>query len=231
MESEISVQRRTMRMRAPFRLRTAILAGSAAVTTLAAAGCAPDHSRGMLERISGVSVGAKPVRPGVELGLFYVVLHNTSTSTIRIQSVGLRGPGIGDVVKVVEVKIVADRIGHRAVSTGGLPLGLYTEDPPVFDAGGHCRMARLLPVRGYQMTPGSLARIWIVVRAVHPGRWAIPAHVISYAAHGVTYRQSLGLRAWGSVTSDARYIPVDPGEARCVRRTGTRLLAGHHLIG
>lgn len=202
----------------------------AGVVALAAAGCSADHAGSMLERISGISVGAKPIRPGVELGMLYVNLRNTSTSTLRIKSIGLRGPGIGRVVKVVEVKLVTDRVGYRDASTGGTPSGLYTEDPPVFFFGdNHCNIRQLLPVNGYRMTPGSMARIWIVIRAVHPGRWAIPAHVIYYTAGGVTFRQSLGLRASGSVADDAKYIPVDPGEAKCVRLTGARLLAGHHL--
>jgi len=199
-------------------LTAALLAAFAGMATLAASGCAA-HSGGLLEKISGVWIGAKPVRPGVELGMLYVPLHNTSKSTLTIQSIEFHGPGIGRVVKVVEVKI----------ERGGAPSSLYTVDPPAIGGGRDCSIGRLLPVRGYRLTPGSYAFIWIVVRAVRPGRWAIPAHVITYTAGGLTYQQSLGLRATGSVATDAKYIPVDPSEAGCVGVKGVELLAGYHL--
>ena len=201
------------------RLTAALLAAFAGMASLAAFGCAANQSGGLLEKISGVWIGAKPVRPGVELGMLYVPLHNTSKSTLTIQSIELHGPGIGRVVKVVEVKI----------ERGGAPSSLYTVDPPAIGGGRHCSIDRLLPVRGYRLTPGSYAFIWIVVRAVRPGRWAIPAHVITYTAGGLTYQQSLGLRATGSVATDAKYIPVDPSEASCVGVKGVKLLAGYHL--
>jgi hypothetical protein len=224
--------RRAQQIRALRGLRAIILTSVAAAMGFASAGCAADHEGRVLERVTGVWVGAKPVRPGVELGMFYVPLRNVSKATLTIQSIGLGGPGIGRVAKVVEVKIATDRVGYRNTpSDRGTPSGLFDEDPPVMRGGNKCYTDRLEPVHGYRMTPGSMARIWFVVRALRPGRWTIPAHVIRYTTDGVMLRQSLWYRVSGSVASNARYIPVDAYDAKCIGPTGSRLLAGHHLPG
>src|SRR5258708_13033891 len=44
------------------------------------------------------------------------------------------------------------------------------------------------------MTPGSQAWVWIVLRAVRPGRWAIPYHVVNYSADGVQYSERIPRR-------------------------------------
>jgi hypothetical protein len=79
------------------------------------------------------------------------------------------------------------------------------------------------------MTPGSMARVWIVVRALRPGRWTIPANVIRYIADGVRFQQSITYREYGSVATDAEHFAMDVSEAKCVYPMGARLLAGHHL--
>jgi hypothetical protein len=230
-ERVLQMLRCIQRIRALPGLRAAAFAGVAAATALASAGCAANHTGRLLGR-GGISVGAAPVRPGVELGWYYVFLHNTSKSTLTIQSIELRGPGVGRVVSLTEVQIAPLRIGyHRAAGKGGAPGGFYDEDPPVVHGASACSAPQLEPARGFRMTPGSMARIWLVVRALRPGRWAIPAHVIRYSADGVMYRQSLAYRFSGSVASDARYIPLDAYDAKCIGPMGARLLAGHHLPG
>src|SRR5215813_5538638 len=118
LETVTSMLRRMQRLAGFPPLRATLLLSLTGVTALVAVGCASDHAGSMLERIGGVSVGARPIRPGVEIGMLYVNLRNTSKATLTIRSIGLRGPGTGLVVKVVEVKIVTDRVGYRATGTG-----------------------------------------------------------------------------------------------------------------
>ncbi|HXP21943.1 MAG TPA: hypothetical protein VN840_20040 [Streptosporangiaceae bacterium] len=174
------------------------------------------------------SIGAKAIRPGFEIGLLYYDLENTSTSTIVIDSVGIAGPGIGTVVRPVQVRMAPLRFGwHHYVSTS-VALSLYTTDPPVNFEGKGCRKQGLVPLKGFQMTPGSEARIWVVLRAMRPGRWVIPSHVIYYTQDGAEYRQVEPLRAYGLVADQAAYIPPYYAEAECVHPEGAAFLRGYH---
>jgi len=205
-----------------------LAAGVVGVTIFAAAGCDKSFSGHMFAR-AGAAFGSKVVRPGVELGFYYLFLQNTSKSTLRIQSIGLSGPGIGSVAKVTEVRIAPLRIGYHMDAKDGVSGGIYVVDPPAYGVHSPCHFAPLRPVQGFKMTPGSMARVWILVRALRPGRWAIPANVVRYTAEGIAYRQAMQFREHGSVATDAPNLPVNVNEARCVRGMDARLLAGHHL--
>jgi len=210
--------------------------GRAGLTSCAAAligatilsGCIAAAQAGTaIQEPYATSIGAKPIRPGTELGWLYLYLDNTSKSALVITAVGVRGPGVGTVVRPVEVKVAPLRSGfHHYYILNGTPGGQYMTDPPVNIGGKGCHKQALFPVRGYRMTPGSQVRIYIVLRALRPGRYAVPFQVIDYTQHRVRYRQSMPVRFWGSVADNARRIPMDPAEAVCVRPTGARVLTG-----
>jgi hypothetical protein len=58
------------------------------------------------------------------------------------------------------------------------------------------------------------------------GKYKIPAHVVTYTAKGVLYRQRLTLSAYGSVADKVPRDMLAPGEARCIGATGTTILSG-----
>jgi hypothetical protein len=106
------------------------------------------------------SIGAKAIRPGVEIGLLYYDFENTSHSTVVVESVGITGPGIGTVVRPVQIRMAPLRYGWHRYERNSTALALYTTDPPVMFEGTHCRLQALVPVRGFRMTLGSEARVW-----------------------------------------------------------------------
>lgn len=218
-------------MQVPRRILRWLQVGTA---LLAVPACAGPSSRPMvaghaLQRTDRTTIGAKPIRPGTELGMLYVYLANMSKSTVVIRGIRIAGPGIGTVAKVARIAIAPLRFGYHTYELHSSPGGLYDEEPPVFFAGNKCRRQALFNVRGYQMTPGSQARIWLVIRATHPGKWIIPEHTVVYSVRGRLYKQRIPDRAWGTVRDSARYIAVDWGEQKCIRPTGARLLRGYHL--
>ena len=169
------------------------------------------------------------MRPGTEIGLLYVFLQNNSNSTIVLSSVGIRGPGIGSVVRLVQVDIAPLRSGRHRFLPNSVPSSEYQTNPPVFWDGHHCRKQALFPVKRFRMTPGSNAWLWVVLRAIKPGRWKIPFHTIHYTMNGTAYRQDIPVSDYGSVSKDAAYIPPYYLMARCVGlQTGARFLPGFH---
>ena len=120
------------------------------------------------------------------------------------------------------------RFGWHHYQSDSTPLALYTTDPPVFFEGNQCRKQMLIRLRGFRMTPGSEARVWIVLRALRPGRWLIPYYVIYYTQDHVRYRQIEPLRAYGSVSKIATYIPPYWAMAQCVGPEHVEYLSGYH---
>lgn len=173
------------------------------------------------------SIGAKAIRPGFEIGLLYYDFENTSSSALVVDSVGISGPGIGTVMRPVEIKIAPLRYGYHDYEPHSIAASLYTTNPPVLME-RNCRRQALFPVNGFRMTPGTDVRVWLVLRAERPGRWVIPQHVIYYTQDGTRYRQAEPLRAYGLVTANAVYIPPEWDEADCVRAERTRFLPGYH---
>jgi hypothetical protein len=173
------------------------------------------------------SIGAKAIRPGFEIGLLYFDINNTSTSTAVINSVAIPGPGIGTVVRPVQIRLAPLQAGPNDYETNSVAGALYTTNPPVLFEGHACRKQALAPVRGFRMRPGSVARIWIVLRAIRPGKWSISSHVISYTVGKARYRQVEPVRAYGSVADHAAYIPPDSEMAECVGPEGAAFLPGY----
>jgi hypothetical protein len=225
-------------LRRALHLPPAALLGAMAVS---AAGCAGTAAHGSVKvgaaigQDYGTKIGFLPIRPGVALGWDYVFLENSSKATLTLSSVGISGPGIGTVVRAVQVKVAPLRSGyHHDLGATATPGGTYETQPPVFGGpiGHHktvCWKQTLVPVPGYRMTPGSDARIYIVLQALRPGKYILPSEIIYYTQRGVRYQQVFPIQFEGSVADHAPSLSVDAGQLHCLRRTGARLLSGWHL--
>jgi hypothetical protein len=203
------------------RFQTALLASL--LMLIAGCGGSTGPVKSPFAYVYGTAAGVKALRPGMEVGFLYGDMKNTSRSALTIQSVALRGPGVGSVVRLAEVKIAPLVDGPDAA-----PGSLYVTDPPVVWAGNACHKQVLDPVPGYRMAPGAQARIYVVFRALRPGTWAVPRQVVTYSQDGAAQQHSFPLSYRGSVQEHAPYIPPDPDEARCVKPTGSSYLPGYH---
>jgi hypothetical protein len=206
------------------RITTMVSATLLAAVAIAASGCdgSPPKS---FAYVYGTGVGPNPLRAGWEYGYLYGDMNNVSHSVLTIDAVSLRGPGIGRVVDLSHVQIAPLIAGVQAT-----PGGLYQTQPPVTMLAS-CHKQVLRPVRGYRMRPGAQARLWIVVRALRPGRWNIPRQVVTYTMNGSTYQHVFPLRYWGTVSLHARVYRVtatNPDEVQCVKPTGAVYLAHYH---
>jgi hypothetical protein len=152
----------------------------AAVLLCAAMGCTTSAPPTGTALVSGAttSYGLAPLKPGTQLGLLDVDLVNRSHSSIRLESISGVGRGLGTVIRVVEVKIApAHGNGSKDV-----PGGAYETDPPVFWVRkGTCLKQALVPIHGFRLAAGGLARVWIVVQAARPGRFAVTGHIARYS--------------------------------------------------
>src|SRR5215467_12163525 len=197
----------------PARVRSVM----AALLVCAAASCGTSSPAGGTALVPGYRTisGLAPLRPGTQLGLLVVYLQNRSRSPITINSVRGLGRGLG-----ADSKAVPD----------GVPGGAYQTDPPVFWTGpGACNEERLVRLRGFRLAAGGLARVWIVVQAARPGRFAISGHLVRYTRGGTAYQQLIPEGYRGSVSRTARFIPIDWSEARCLKITKTRVLPGQRV--
>ena len=172
------------------------------------------------------SYGLAPLKPGTQLGLLDVDLVNRSKSPVTLESISGIGRRLGTVIRVVEVKIApAHGNGSKDV-----PGGAYETDPPVFWAGkGTCLKQTMVPLRGFRLAPGGLARVWIVVQGARPGRFAVTGHIVRYAQGGTLYRELIPTGYTGSVSRTAKFNPIYWAHARCLENMKPRLLHGQYV--
>jgi hypothetical protein len=166
-------------------------------------------------------------RPGWEFGYLFGLIKNRSHTTLTIDSVSLRGPGVGIVITLPDVRI-APVGGALSIAQSN-----YVTDPPITSTGPRgCYKQALKPVAGYRLRPGAGMRIWVVVRARKPGRWNIPRQVITYTDNGGTYQHANPVRYWGTVKTAAPVsgvvVPGDYQPAACVKAEGSRYLHYYH---
>jgi hypothetical protein len=204
----------------------------AALLFCAAAGCAASPAPAGTALVPGYRTmsGLAPLKPGTQLGLLDVYLQNRSRLPITIDSVTGVGRGLGTVVKVAEVKIAPARRADGQAIADGVGGGAYATDPPVMWTGpGKCDEGVLVDLHGFRLPARSLARVWIVVQAARPGRFAITGHLVRYTQQGRLYRQLIPEGYRGTVSRTAPFIPIDWSEARCLKTTEPRVLPGQHV--
>jgi hypothetical protein len=173
------------------------------------------------------AIGAKPIRPGAEIGMLYVYVENRSSTPIVLDSVSIAGPGIGTVVREVQINfgpLYPSKV--EATRADWAPSSLYGSDPPVIDIAQGCHSQLLRTLHGHKLAPHNAGWIWIVIRAVTPGKYKIPAHVIYYTQNGTTYRQSQPIDAYGSVAATAPPNMQPWATQVCMRPTGAKILPG-----
>src|ERR1044071_7126146 len=152
------------RWRYPFWTASAALA-VAVLTVLGGCGHQGTPMGTALGHVFNTQVGGATLRIGVRLGYLFANLKNVSDTPVVIDSIGIPGPGIGTVVKPVEMKIAPLTAGLASVGGGG-----YETDPPVSAFGSVCHVQALQPVAGYRIAPGDQVRIWVVFRALNAGK-------------------------------------------------------------
>lgn len=205
-------------MAAVKRIATVMLAAATAV------GCAQQGQQqqpppgNAFHVIYSTSVGIAAFRPGDEVGALMVDLHNVSTATVTITSVSLPGPGVGTVVRIEGIWMAPLPSGS---GVNAVPASVYQTDPPVMLIGKSCHKQVLVPVSGFRMPPGAQARVYFILRDLRPGNYKIPNHIIYYSEDDVRYQQVMSWTVYGSVTRDAKRVPLYWAESACVQRTGT----------
>ena len=199
--------------------------------TLAAAACTSSgtdsgSANGIaLVRGFGGYLGLAPLKPDAELGLLIVGLTNRSRSPIAISSVTLVGQGVGTVIKALEIKIAPATTGNNSA-----PGGAYEVSPPAayWGATGSCTRQPLVPLRGFRLAPRALARVWVVIQAARPGQFHVRAHLVRYRQHGISYQQLIPTGYKGSVSTNARFIPIDKQQARCMKERARATADSRH---
>jgi hypothetical protein len=213
-------------------LRGAAVAGLTAGVMLAAAACtavaAPARTATGAALVRGYSTtfGLAPIRPGTQLGLLYADVSNRSRSPITLTSVTLVGRGVGTVIKIVEIKIAPLETGNKAV-----PGGAYEVYPPTayWPPAASCGKQPLVPLPGFRLAPGTLARVWFRIQGAAPGPFLVAGDLVRYQQHGAGYRQLIPTGYKGSVSRTAPFIPIDKEQARCINSENARPLRGHYL--
>ena len=167
---------------------------------------------------SASKLGPVPMRPGFELGFLYVTIQNSSNEPIVIRSVIIRGPGIRNAVRPARIRMAPLRAGyHHNYIMNATVGGTFMTYPPVFTESHGCHKQALHEVNGFRMSPGSIARIFVVLRAIRTGKFAIPYHVVLYDMNGTEYRQDIPTKITGFVSKTARVLPVPDQQANCVK--------------
>ncbi len=204
--------------------------GLAACIMLAAAACTrsathTDTGTALVQGY-GTFLGLGPLKPGAELGLLLAGLKNKSRSPVVISSVALVGRGVGTVIKVVEVKLAPNETGNNAA-----PGGAYEVSAPEawWPPTASCGRQPLVPLHGFRLAPGVLARIWVVIQAARPGKFFAKAHLVLYTQGGISYRQLIPTGYRGSVSRNAPFAPIDKEQARCMKSEHVRPLKGNYL--
>jgi hypothetical protein len=155
-----------------------------------------------------------PIGPGKNVGILLAPVVNVSSKPLTITGVDVAGPGIGDVVQVVETKLAPDGQG-----LAGFPGGIWTTDPPVDREHDGCHSPRLEPVDGFVLPPGGRSRVWIVIRGIKEGAFAETSQTVSYEQDGQGYRQEVAFYFKGSVKDGSDGPKMDPSEVPCLSET------------
>lgn len=152
-----------------------------------------------------------PVPPGEQFVLLEGFLRNTSTTTITIERVNVSGPsGVGSVVKVLDVLLAP--LPRSSDGFDFTPAGVFKTLPPAMKLPGRtrCNVQKLVPVRGYELAPGSQTRVLVLLEAQSEGAFNIRDHIVEYRQGGRAYKQSLAIGLKGNVESSAKPMKIYP---------------------
>jgi hypothetical protein len=205
-------------------MRPRLLAAACGLLAVLLAGCGLTSPADPCGDLDGTGVGPWITRPGWQQGFLFGDATNKSHSVLTIDSVSLAGRGVGSVVNV-SVMIAPLVTGVHAD-----PGSNYQTNPPVALV-ATCHKQALFPVKGYQEKAGGQFRLWIIVTARKPGRWNIPAQVVTYTENGRTGTHAFPIRYWGTVRANAHVsgalTPADD-QGQCVKSEGAHYLHFYH---
>jgi hypothetical protein len=166
------------------------------------------------ERVFATRAGFATLPPGGRLGALDIYLHNVSSSVVTIRHLVPIGTGVGSVISETRVRAVPERGGIHAMPGGG-----YTSDPPVFSIDGVCHVPTLRPLSGFSLPPDGTMRVWMVLRALAPGRYVVTAHRVVFRENGETFAQVIPTGYEGRVVAGATPPRPDHGVRPCLSRT------------
>jgi hypothetical protein len=144
--------------------------------------------------------GFSALRPGGEMAIMFVELHNRTDGPVTLRSITPYGKrlGLGSVINIRGVAIAP---------TSGVALGGYFTLPPTNTAphSGACFVQTLRPVNGYTMRPGATTKVLEIVQGVAPGMYRQDGVVVNYRQGSTNLHQELSTTTInGSVKLDAR---------------------------
>ena len=194
------------------------------VAPLAACSHDPGHAGAALDgdftaRSTG---GYAALRPGGQMAIIFVELHNGSNVPVKLLSVRLYGdPGLTSVIRYDKLQFAPGTPARTATALGGYP----TYPPASADSrSAPCIVQRLQPVRNYELQPNATTRLLELVKATRPGRYTQTGVVATYRSGSTTQTQRLAATITGVVSTHAKRRAVDPVDRRCTRQTS--LLSG-----
>jgi hypothetical protein len=157
--------------------------------------------------------GIAPFGPGHRVGVLALPLTNATSEPLTLDSVEIKGRGVGGVVRVVETRASPETGGRHS-----FPGGVWTTDPPVLEIDGVCHSPVLRSLHGFVLRPGAIARIWVVFESLKPGAFRIPSQTVVYEQGGSQYQQVMDYGYYGKVVAGLPGPKMDPAERACLKK-------------
>ncbi|MGH2672532.1 MAG: hypothetical protein ACRDHC_06115 [Actinomycetota bacterium] len=157
--------------------------------------------------------GLRSFPPGTRVGMLFLYLENRSEFDITIQEVIPRGSGLGESVRIEEMKAPPNRGG-----SGSVPSGAYVTDPPVFYSTeeGACHVGSFSRLKGFVLEPRGQMRVWMILELGRPGDFEVTDFTVRYRSDGRAGEQTMPQGFEGSVRVDARESRPDRIERPCL---------------
>jgi hypothetical protein len=161
------------------------------------------------------SSGFSPLRPGGEMAIMFVELHNRSNTPITVNDVVPYGKrlGRGTVIDIPEIAMAPALSNANSVGAGGY----FTLPPTSAAANGTCTVQLIQPMRGYRLPPGATTMVLELVRGVTPGSYQQSGVVVTYRQGSKVLHQSLPATINGTVKPNGPAPQWDSADRLCIR--------------
>ena len=161
--------------------------------------------------------GFGPIPPGQQVESLDVQLQNRSSQPVTLLGVDVRGRGVGGVGKIVRMEVAP--VPNQEVGSYWVPDGEWVTYPPVVLLKHHCRVQRLLPLRGYVLQPRARIRVAMTLEGRRDGTFKFNGVEVRYSFNGVEYVQTVQIGVTFTVQKGAKPRWISPGERPCLSRT------------
>jgi hypothetical protein len=157
----------------------------------------------------------RPFGTDQEFLLVFVTIENQAEDTLTVRRVEpLVAAGASEVAEVVRASLAPD-LGR------GIPLSLYTSDPPTTDVRDdstkgdpECASIELADAEGFSLAPGEEAVLALHVRPKDEGTWRLEAERIVYELEGEERFQDVPFRAEARFRAGS-HVPMHPEDRAC----------------